>query len=277
MQEPVAADALRGSLTSATSANRGGGGGGGAGALSNVSTRPEPRVDSSTTIKEVVVGTQKRPGFDLVRIGNFAEDVSAPMQDIAFFHHRLSVEKFQAYRLSVLRFSIFVLRDICSSVFKYPTELVTLFYEEGSTSRFIKQKIMINIAPIEKHLMSHSASIETINGFIVSQSSSRDNNINNNRNNTSRNTSQSSSSSSSSSSIAARLFPYTYLYGLLVHKLAHFFDVVHGTRHEFFMDEYRALVMYDWVGLLRDRGFDPETVVTSGHSEVVKHLWDVVL
>jgi hypothetical protein len=28
-----------------------------------------------------------------------------------------------------------------------------------------------------------------------------------------------------------------------VHKLSHFFDVVHGTRHDFFMSEYRALYM----------------------------------
>ena len=35
-------------------------------------------------------------------------------------------------------------------------------------------------------------------------------------------------------------YVYAYLYGLCVHKLAHFFDVVHGTRHDFYMSEYRA-------------------------------------
>ena len=30
-----------------------------------------------------------------------------------------------------------------------------------------------------------------------------------------------------------------YVYGLFAHKLAHFFDVVHGTRHDFFMNEYK--------------------------------------
>jgi hypothetical protein len=30
-------------------------------------------------------------------------------------------------------------------------------------------------------------------------------------------------------------FAYLYLYGLMVHKLGHFHDIVHGTRHDFFV------------------------------------------
>jgi hypothetical protein len=32
-------------------------------------------------------------------------------------------------------------------------------------------------------------------------------------------------------------FAYMYFYGLSIHKLGHFHDIVHGTRHEFFMNE----------------------------------------
>ena len=55
-------------------------------------------------------------------------------------------------------------------------------------------------------------------------------------------------------------FAYTYFYGLMVHKLGHFWDVVHGTRHNFFMTEYRAQFVEGWLQLLEARGFDPEEV-----------------
>jgi len=32
-----------------------------------------------------------------------------------------------------------------------------------------------------------------------------------------------------------------YLYGLCIHKLAHFHDIVHGTRHNFYMNEVLPL------------------------------------
>ena len=60
----------------------------------------------------------------------------------------------------------------------------------------------------------------------------------------------------------ARLEPFTYCYffGLAVHKLAHFFDVVHGTRHEFMMTEYRCHHALKFIELLTSRGFDPAAV-----------------
>jgi hypothetical protein len=57
-----------------------------------------------------------------------------------------------------------------------------------------------------------------------------------------------------------------------VHKLAHFFDVVHGTRHDFYMTEYRAHHDYEWVQLLLERGFDPAAV----EQEYYHLLWQVV-
>ena len=67
-------------------------------------------------------------------------------------------------------------------------------------------------------------------------------------------------------------FVYAYFYGLCVHKLAHFFDVVHGTRHDFFMTEYRANYALQWVQLLLARGFDPAAV----EAEHRALLWTVV-
>ena len=64
---------------------------------------------------------------------------------------------------------------------------------------------------------------------------------------------------------------YAYFFGLCVHKLAHFFDVVHGTRHDFFMAEYRAVYMAKWVALLCARGFDPAEV----EREFPSLLWEV--
>ena len=65
---------------------------------------------------------------------------------------------------------------------------------------------------------------------------------------------------------------YAYFFGLCVHKLAHFFDVVHGTRHDFFMSEYRANYHLRWVQLLLSRGFDPASV----ERECREMVWQVV-
>ncbi len=118
---------------------------------------------------------------------------------------------------------------------------------------------MINIAPIEAHFKS--APLEAVQKVILNRCLGRLA-INSNDN-----------VSPIHDSLA--LFPYTYIYGLLVHKLAHFFDVVHGTRHEFFMDEYRCMVMLDWVLLLTRCGFDPEQIMLN-HPFVNGHLWQVV-
>lgn len=52
-------------------------------------------------------------------------------------------------------------------------------------------------------------------------------------------------------------FAYMYFYGLHIHKLAHFHDVVHGTRHDFFMNEIRIEFLPAWILLLESKGFDP--------------------
>jgi hypothetical protein len=119
-------------------------------------------------------------------------------------------------------------------VFDYEPAFVTLFYERGSTSRFVRQKILINIAPIDEYRLANRID-----------------------------------------DVSKDFFAYTYMYGLLIHKLGHFFDVVHGSRHDFFMTEYRATFMLPWLRLLERKGFDPAAVATAESSQ--HHLWEVVL
>jgi len=58
-------------------------------------------------------------------------------------------------------------------------------------------------------------------------------------------------------------FAYLYLYGLMIHKLAHFHDIVHGTRHDFFMNELRIEFISEWLALLDSKGFDAAALETS--------------
>lgn len=116
-------------------------------------------------------------------------------------------------------------------MFAYDAAKVTLFYEAGAGSRFVRQKLLFNIWPIEQHKTRQKLSDVRADSYI-----------------------------------------YAYFYGLCVHKLAHFFDVVHGTRHDFFMSEYRANYDLLWVQLLLARGFDPAKV----EREHRNLLWKVV-
>ena len=92
---------------------------------------------------------------------------------------------------------------------------VTLFWQPGSLSRFIKQKLMYNIWPIEEHVKTNKVS-----------------------------------------SVKKDPFAYCYFYGLFIHKLGHFHDIVHGTRHDFFMNELRIEFLMEWLTLLERHGFD---------------------
>ena len=53
---------------------------------------------------------------------------------------------------------------------------------------------------------------------------------------------------------------YCYFYGLLIHKLGHFHDILHGTRHDYYMNELRIEFLDAWIELLLRRGFDPAQV-----------------
>eukprot|EP00966_Prymnesium_polylepis_P307955 7116976-Prymnesium_polylepis.1 len=108
---------------------------------------------------------------------------------------------------------------------------VTLFYERGAASRFVRQKLLFNIAPVEERKQQKQLADVRMDSFV-----------------------------------------YCYFYGLCIHKLAHFFDVVHGTRHDFYMTEYRANYDLRWVQLLLARGFDPAQV----EREFEGKLWQVV-
>merc|ERR1712048_988205 len=97
-----------------------------------------------------------------------------------------------------------------------------MFYQKNALSRFITQKLLYNIWPIEEYV--------------------RTNNI---------------------KDIKKDPFTYMYFYGLHIHKLAHFHDVVHGTRHDFFMNEIRIEFLSEWIELLESKGFDPASLETS--------------
>lgn len=70
------------------------------------------------------------------------------MQDIAFFHHRLTLAThFTKERERLVRQCCGVLRDVAGGVFHYDPAFITLFYEEGSVSRFIRQKVLVEQGP----------------------------------------------------------------------------------------------------------------------------------
>ena len=104
-------------------------------------------------VEERVQKVSVRPGYDLVRVGNFDERPDIQPPEIAFFHHRLTLET--EFRQSLDRQNLVqqccgVLRAV-AAVYDYPHYFVTLFYQPHSASRFIRQKIMFNLWPIDEH------------------------------------------------------------------------------------------------------------------------------
>jgi len=175
----------------------------------------------AAAVKNVVRRQRVSPGFDLVRVGNVARHPGvAP--DVAFFHHRLS--DYSKERRRLVKECAFVLDDVCGDrCFGYDPAKIALFFQPNVVSRFIRQKLLFNIHPIEQHCRRKSG------GGTLADA-------------------------------RREAFTYCYFFGLAVHKLAHFFDVVHGTRHDFMMTEYRCHYALKLVELLAYRGFDPAAV-----------------
>ena len=46
----------------------------------------------------------------------------------------------------------------------------------------------------------------------------------------------------------------------MVHKMSHYHDGLHGSRHDFFQNEMRIEFMIDWLDYLESKGFDPEKI-----------------
>ena len=63
--------------------------------------------------------------------------------------------------------------------------------------------------------------------------------------------------------LKADTFAYCYFYGLFIHKLGHFHDIVHGTRHDFFMNELRIEFLLEWLALLERHSFDAAEIELS--------------
>jgi hypothetical protein len=95
---------------------------------------------TNSSAGQVQSRVEVRPGFDLVRVGNFSETTDG-LQDIAFFHHRLTLDELTPERERLVRQCCGVLRDVSQGVFDYNPAFITLFYEVGATSRFIRQKV----------------------------------------------------------------------------------------------------------------------------------------
>merc|ERR1712110_1167853 len=178
---------------------------------------PENPEMKAMMLAEQKVGLRTAVGYDMVLIGNFDEDGRSP-EEIPFYHHRTTVDEFDDERKAVLRKALQVLREVCDKVFRYPAYNIGTFYQAHSASRFIRQQILINIWPIEVHRRENNYEI---------------------------------------ADIPNNSFPYLYIYGLLVHKFAHFFDAVHGTRHDFYMNEVRIEHQMEWLELLESKGWDP--------------------
>ena len=188
-------------------------------ALPGVNTLLRKAVKIDSEVANVSISSTIRPGHDLVRFGNFRE--------VGFFLAR-GMMLSNSLKICLLQ-TIDVLKDVCD-VFSYNYKYITLFYQPDAISRFNKQKILINIEPVEKHRQKYGLE-----------------------------------------DIRKHPFAYTYIYGLLIHKLAHFHDAVHGTRHAFFMEELRIEFIEAWIDMLARRGFDASALEASGEYDM--QLW----
>ncbi|EGD75783.1 hypothetical protein PTSG_07901 [Salpingoeca rosetta] len=171
---------------------------------------PEAGQDARLRNASVEVSTRVRRGYDLVRLTN--------IDGVAIFHSRNQIAE---GRLQLFQQCVRILKEV-SDVFSYDARYVTLFYQEEAQSRFIKQKLLYNIWPIEEHAKAHGVQ-----------------------------------------DVASDPFAYMYFYGLHIHKLAHFHDIVHGTRHDYFMNELRIEFLDEWLALLDSKGFDAEALEQS--------------
>eukprot|EP00163_Fabomonas_tropica_P028107 TRINITY_DN5650_c0_g1_i2.p1 TRINITY_DN5650_c0_g1~~TRINITY_DN5650_c0_g1_i2.p1 ORF type:complete len:164 (-),score=17.53 TRINITY_DN5650_c0_g1_i2:201-623(-) len=98
-------------------------------------------------------------------------------------------------RQELFKQAVEVLREV-TAVFDFNAYYVCLFYQKNAVSRFVAQRLLFNVWPLEEHVKRNR--VEDLR---------RD----------------------------PSMFAYCYFYGLCIHKLAHFHEVVHGTRHDFRM------------------------------------------
>ena len=146
---------------------------------------------------------------------------------VAFFYDRRSMPP-PAMLVEWLEAQVVpALVEVCE-VFHYDHRYATLFHLSGAPSRFVRQRVLLNTEPIFERLQSTLL----LKGVTDVREDSEG-------------------------------WCYCYLYGLLIHKLGHFHDIVHGTRHDFYMNELRIEYMESWIALLEKKGLDPAAIETS--------------
>jgi len=109
------------------------------------------------------------------------------------------------------------LQEVCE-VFNYDARYVTLFHQSGSASRFVRQRILLNTEPVYAR---HFATPTTNRGRGSDESDL-------------------AVLAEPKEDMRRNSFLWCYLYGVLIHKLGHFHDIVHGTRHDYYMNEVRV-------------------------------------
>jgi hypothetical protein len=174
---------------------------------------------SRATTAKVTGGVRK--GVDLLRVGNIGDT------GVAFFFERRKMPAPNALMQWLEQQVVPVLTEVCE-VFNYDQRYVTLFHQHGSASRFVRQRLLLNTAPIWARLGKEMKANKVTD---LRQDPEG--------------------------------WAYCYFYGLMIHKLGHFHDIVHGTRHDFMMNELRCEYMERWIELLERRGLDPEAIETS--------------
>eukprot|EP00163_Fabomonas_tropica_P028106 TRINITY_DN5650_c0_g1_i1.p1 TRINITY_DN5650_c0_g1~~TRINITY_DN5650_c0_g1_i1.p1 ORF type:complete len:165 (-),score=23.25 TRINITY_DN5650_c0_g1_i1:82-507(-) len=124
-------------------------------------------------------------------------------------------------RQELFKQAVEVLREV-TAVFDFNAYYVCLFYQKNAVSRFVAQRLLFNVWPLEEHVKRNR--VEDLR---------RD----------------------------PSMFAYCYFYGLCIHKLAHFHEVVHGTRHDFLMNELRMEFQLEWMALIESKGGDPSDLL----------------
>ena len=191
-------------------------------------------VPVSAAVQGVQTANRVLGGYDLVRVGNFSEKIGE-VPDIAFFHNRSTLGQiYQEERYGRQR----LVQQCCGALRDVCDNVFNV--DAARVTLFYEPGAVSRF--VMQRLIFNIAEVEA------------------------------RARARKLDDVRTDVFVYVHFYGLLVHKLAHFFDAVHGTRHDFFMSEYRALYSADFAALLAEKGLDPAAAARDYPGK----LWEVV-